>query len=261
VRRLAAATDGNHGRAVARLAAQLGLAATIHVPATMVPARRAAIAGEGAELVVDAGGYDSAVRAATAAAEDPACRVIADADHDGSSPVPGWVIEGYATLFGEIAGELTRRDVRADLVVLQIGVGAFAAAGVRWAANAGVAAVGVEPVGAPCVAASLAAGHPVEVETPGTVMAGLDAALPSVAAWPVLEAALAGVVVVEDVEAEAAVALLAEDGLAVGESGAAGVAGLVALAHDARAAPLRARLGWRRGATVVAVATEGPTAA
>jgi diaminopropionate ammonia-lyase len=52
VHTLVAASAGNHGRAVAHVAAQRGLAARIHLPARSSPARRAAIAGEGAEVVV-----------------------------------------------------------------------------------------------------------------------------------------------------------------------------------------------------------------
>lgn len=48
---LVAATDGNHGRALARVAGLLGLGARIFVPEEMVAARREAIAGEGAEVV------------------------------------------------------------------------------------------------------------------------------------------------------------------------------------------------------------------
>ena len=53
VTRLVAATDGNHGRAVARLARMLGVQATIFVPTAMAPARRAAILSEGADVVVE----------------------------------------------------------------------------------------------------------------------------------------------------------------------------------------------------------------
>ncbi len=259
VARLAAATDGNHGRAVARLAAQLGIAATIYVPEHMIEPRRAAIAGEGARVVVVHGGYDDAVRVAAADASDPGCRVLADADHDGSSPVPGWVIEGYATLFAEARQKLLARRVQVDVVLLQTGVGALAAAGVRWAAAIGAEAVAVDPAGAPCIAASLAAGRPVEIATTHTTMAGLDAATPSRAAWPTLAAGLAGAVVVDDSEAEAAQRLLATSGLDIGESGAAGVAGLVVLGRDPAAAALRERVGLGPGSVALAIATEGPT--
>ena len=49
---LVAATDGNHGRAVARMAKLLGLGAIIVVPAGTVDSRIDAITGEGAEVRV-----------------------------------------------------------------------------------------------------------------------------------------------------------------------------------------------------------------
>src|SRR4051812_25593534 len=49
VHTLVAASAGNHGRAVAHVAARRGLACRIHLPARSSPGRRAAIAGEGAD--------------------------------------------------------------------------------------------------------------------------------------------------------------------------------------------------------------------
>ena len=49
---LAAATDGNHGRAVAHMAALLGFQARIFVPRGTVAARITAIASEGAQVEV-----------------------------------------------------------------------------------------------------------------------------------------------------------------------------------------------------------------
>ena len=255
IERLTTATDGNHGRAVARMAALVGLRATIYIPEAMRPARREAIESEGAELVVVAEGYDEAVRRSLAdAARDPACRAVNDADLDGSSPVGSWVIDGYSTLFREIDAQLPE-DAAIDVVLLQTGVGAFACAGVRWAAEHGIAPIAVDPAGAACIAASLAAGHPVSIDTTGTAMAGLDAGTPSAAAWPTLAAGLAGAIVVDDDEADRAARELAQLGVEAGESGAAGVAGLRALIEDAACASLRpARL---RQALVVV--TEGAT--
>jgi diaminopropionate ammonia-lyase len=61
---LIAATDGNHGRAVARVARRFGLGARIFVSDFVSPGRRQAIEAEGAELVVIDGVYDAAVDAA-----------------------------------------------------------------------------------------------------------------------------------------------------------------------------------------------------
>src|SRR5262245_1852965 len=65
---LVAATDGNHGRAVARVARWLGLNARIFVPSFVSAVRRQAIQSEGAELVVVDGVYDASVDAALEAA-------------------------------------------------------------------------------------------------------------------------------------------------------------------------------------------------
>lgn len=259
VRRLVAATDGNHGRAVARIARLTGLEARIFVPAAMRPARREAISGEGAELVVVDGDYDDAVATAAAEGADPAARVVNDADQDGTSPVPGWVIEGYATLFAELDAQLSEREAAPRLLALQMGVGALAAAGVAWAASRGVAAVGVEPETAACVAASLAAGRPVAIPTTGTAMAGLDCGTPSAVAWPALAAGLAGVVCVSDAEADEAARVLARDGIEAGESGAAGAAGVLALCTDPALAELRAAAGGDGIDSVVVINTEGAT--
>jgi diaminopropionate ammonia-lyase len=144
-------------------------------------------------------------------------------------------------------------------VLLQTGVGAFAAAGARWAARRDVTAIGVDPSGAPCIAESLAAGRPVTVETTGTSMAGLDAGTPSAAAWPSLAEGLAGAIVIDDPEADRATRDLAAIGIEAGESGAAGLAGLRALMEDEACAALR--VAPRRGETRTAlvVVTEGAT--
>ena len=74
--RLACATDGNHGRAVARVARERGLEATVFVPADMIAARREAIAAEGARVEVVDGSYDEAVerRGRGRSARDPGHR-------------------------------------------------------------------------------------------------------------------------------------------------------------------------------------------
>jgi diaminopropionate ammonia-lyase len=256
IERLTTATDGNHGRAVARMAALVGLRATIYVPQAMRQVRRDAITGEGAELVVVAGSYDDAVqRSLDDAAADPACRAVNDADPEGGGTVARDVIDGYGTLFDEVDAQLPA-DARLDLVMLQTGVGAFAAAGVRFAARREAVALAVDPAGAPCIAVSLGAGRPTSVRTTPTAMAGLDAGTPSAAAWPLLADGLAGAIVVDDGEADEASRDLAALGIEAGESGAAGLAGLRALLQDERCAALRPR---RRVREALVVVTEGAT--
>jgi diaminopropionate ammonia-lyase len=238
---LTCATDGNHGRAVALMARLLGLGATVFVPAGMVEARRAAIAGEGARVEVVDGTYDDAVERAAALA-GPDVLVIQDTAWPGYETVPGWVVDGYATIGAEIEAE-------PEVVAVQIGVGSFAAAMVRR--FAGTRIVGVEPVAAACALASIEAGRPAEVPGPhDSVMAGLNCGRVSAVAWPTLSRGIESFAAIGDDWAFEAVRVLAGDGVVAGESGAAGLGGLLAF---------RAELGLPAGATVLVINTEGVT--
>jgi diaminopropionate ammonia-lyase len=253
-----AASEGNHGRAVARAAARRGLAARIFLPAAASEARALAIASEGAEVVRVDGFYEDAVAVAARAGEVPGAAVLPDVAYDDSDPVPHWVADGYSTIFAEAAEQA---DVAFDVVLCQIGVGAFASAAVRFACHQQprAVAIGVEPAAAACATASLSAGRPVVVETPGTSMAGLNCARPSHAAWPVLRDGLAGTVVIGDDEARSAMRDLADMHIVAGDCGAASLAGLRALMRDPRCAELAQRAGLGPSSCVLLVSTEGAT--
>jgi diaminopropionate ammonia-lyase len=239
----------NHGRAVAHVAARRGLGCRVFLPARSLP-RRGAIAAEGAELIVVDGSYEDAVAQAEAAGLDAGTVVIADV---GAAGPARWVIDGYATLFAE-----TATQAGYDLIVVPVGVGSLAAAAARHAAQASVKVIGVEPVTAACLTASLAAGRPTRV-SPGTTMAGLDCAEVSPAAWPSLYAGVHGTLTVDDRQVRDAVHELAAAGLTIGESGAAPLAALRALVTDPACSALeQATLG--RSSRVLLIATEGPTA-
>ena len=109
----------------------------------------------------------------------------------------------------------------------------------RFAAGAGVAVIGVEPVTAASATASLAAGEPTAVATPGTTMAGLDCSEVSEAAWPSLRDGLLGTITVTDADVHQAMRELAAAGLALGDCSAATVAALRTLATAPEAAALR----------------------
>jgi diaminopropionate ammonia-lyase len=254
---LVAASAGNHGRAVAHAAAARGLACRVLLPSAVSPARAARIADEGAQVHRVEGDYDAAVAAAERHARVTGAALIADV---GTAPSATWVIDGYATLFREAAAQA---GAPFDLIVVPVGVGSLAAAAARSAAHQRppAAVVGVEPTTAACVTASLVAGRPVTVPTPGTSMGGMDCATPSAAAWPTLRDGLAGTVTVDDAEAHQAMRRLAGEGIVAGDCGAATVAGLEALRDDPRCGPLRAALGAAAAPTarVLCVGTEGAT--
>jgi len=258
---LAAATDGNHGRAVARMARMLGLGARIFVPADMAPARIEAIRSEGAEVVVVQGTYDEAV-ARSAEEADGRCLVISDTSWPGYEDVPRWVIDGYSTILWEVSDELGRRGEEGPtLVVVQIGVGAFAAAVTRHFRSAGVSPrpkiLGVEPAGAACALASAGGGGIVHVPGPhGSIMAGLNCGSPSVVAWPTISTGIDVFVAIEDDWAGEAMRMLAGAGIVSGETGAAGLAGLLAVAQEEGG---RRTLGLAEEARVLIFNCEGAT--
>jgi diaminopropionate ammonia-lyase len=255
---LAAATDGNHGHAVARVARWWGFEARIFVPEGTSPARTEAIAAEGATVTVVGGTYDDAVARAAQEA-GPGCLVISDTSWPGYDQVPRWVIEGYSTMFFEIDDRLQAASRRSpDVVVVPVGVGALAAAAVNhWCRNqAAPLIVGVEPLDANCVMASAVAGQLVTVPGPHrSVMVGLNCGTPSAVAWPLVSAGLSALVAVDDELARQAVRELAAIAIQAGESGAAAMAGLLALHAQGKAQGTM----LPSAATVLVVCTEGPT--
>jgi diaminopropionate ammonia-lyase len=264
---LASATDGNHGRAVARFARLMGLGARIFVPAGTADARIAAIEGEGASCTVVDGTYDDAVaRAAEEASDDPEgrCLVISDTSWPGYDVVPAWVIDGYATIFAEIDDQLAAAGLPSpEVVLVPIGVGAFAAAAAQWYRRPGLsdppALVGVEPDTANCVMASAVAGRLVEVSGPHrSVMAGLNCGEPSPVAWPFVSSGFDWFVAGDDEMADRGMRLLATAGIVSGESGAATVGALSALLSAAASAQA-AGPAIGPDTVVLALSTEGAT--
>ena len=255
--RLVTATDGNHGRAVARMAAHFGVGATVFVPGVMLPETAVRIVDEGATVVWVEGGYDAAVCRAAAFADDrPGRALVQDTAWDGYEQVPAWIVEGYQTLVDEVDAQLGGAPV---LVVVPAGVGSLAEAVVRHYRRPGAAhpsVLSVEPESAACVLASLTAGRATTVPTAATVMAGLNCGTVSSSAWPVLRAGCDAAVAVSDEDALRAVAELGRLGVSSGPSGAAALAGAQAAltASDRWAA-----LGVDEDSVVVLLSTEGNT--
>ncbi|MEV7192384.1 diaminopropionate ammonia-lyase [Streptomyces sp. NPDC093510] len=272
--RLVTATDGNHGRAVARTAGQLGLRAHVFVPDGVHCAAAAAIEAEGAEVTVVAGSYDVAVRAAKAAAGAPDTVLVQDMAWDGYEEIPSLIVGGYETLFAEVDDQLDAAGVRSpSMVAVPVGVGSLAQAAVTHYRGgppaqsspdptppAPPALLSVEPVGAACVLESLLAGRLTSVPTGVTAMAGLNCGTPSALAWPVLRDGLDAAVAVTDADALSAMRGLTDLGVPSGPCGAASSAGVRAALTGAGSGERRAALGIGPEATVALISTEGAAA-
>lgn len=261
---LVAATDGNHGRAVAHMARRLGFDAHIYVPAHTAQARIDGIASEGARVEVVDGTYDEAVaRSAKDASEH--CLIISDTSWPGYEDVPRWVMEGYSTIFCEIDDELARRNESGpDLVAVQTGVGALAAAVVQHYRQPKrvpqPALVSVEPLPAACLLAAMEAGGIVTVPGPhDSIMAGLNCGRASMVAWPIICAGLDAFFAIHDDRAREAMRLLGDIDLVAGETGAAGLAGLLEVLTGPDQARHRKILRVNEQTRALLLITEGAT--
>jgi diaminopropionate ammonia-lyase len=251
---LVTATDGNHGRAVARVAHLRGLAAHILVPAGTAQARIAAIAGEGAHVEVVDGSYDDAVAKAADMA-DATHVVLSDTSWPGYEDVPRWVVEGYETIFAE-AGEQLGGDVP-DVTLIPIGVGSLGVAAAYHWPGARPKLVGLEPERAACALTSIRAGQPVTVPGPhDSIMAGLNAGSVSELAWPVLRDRFDAFCTIGDEWAEEGMRRLAAIGVNAGEVSGGTVGAALAICGEDGS---RKALGIDEASTLFLLLTEGVT--
>ncbi|WP_256855761.1 diaminopropionate ammonia-lyase [Ornithinimicrobium cryptoxanthini] len=254
---LSTATDGNHGRAVARAAQWLGIDAKVFVPSSVSKTAQQAIIDEGATLQILPGDYDEAVEVARSfAASTPNVLLVQDTSWPGYHDVPELIVNGYTTLFDELLEQADRTQPL--LLVVPIGVGSLAMAALQFAASqTQVSVLGVEPDVAPSVTTSLLAGAIVSVATRPTIMAGLNCGTISYDAWPWLRDGLSASVTVNDVEVAGAVHDLARAGVDSGPCGAATLAGLRVAAADE---PMRDALKLDPETSVILLSTESRSA-
>lgn len=262
---VACATDGNHGRAVAWAASRLGVACVVFVHEGVSPARAEAIAEQGATVRRARGNYDDAVRTAREEAARCGWRVVSDTAYEGYEQVPIDVMHGYAALAEELLNQMLTR-ARPTHIFAQAGVGGFAAALFTHLctrlADPPPVTVCVEPLEAACLLASARNGVRTVVGGPlDTIMAGLACGEPSTVAWSLLRRQGSDFLAISDAAAAATMRILAVPALCgrsiiAGESGAAGLAGLLcALAHRETRRALK--LGIE--SIVLTIGTEGAT--
>ena len=229
------ASTGNHGRAVAHVARELGVAATICVSDNVPPGKIALLESLGCRLDVGGGSQDEAFDRAISAAAEPGGPMLV---HSILDPV---VLCGQGTCGLEIVD----RQPSTALVLVPLSGGGLIA-GVAVAVKTllpHATVIGVSMEGGAVMHASLAAGHPVqlpEVETLADSLQG-GIGLDNDTSFPITQRLVDDVILVtEDEIAAAMVYALEEHRLILEGAGAVGIAAL--MAHKA---PLTS------GATVV----------
>jgi diaminopropionate ammonia-lyase len=252
------ATDGNHGRSVAWGAQRFGCACVIFVHEHVSQARVDAIAQFGAAVRRVEGNYDDSVREAARVAEQEGWFVVSDSSWEGYTGVPVDVMQGYRVMADEACDQWS--GTAPTHVFVQGGVGGVAAAvsaQMRMRYKTPPALVVVEPERAACLLASAEADAPTTVGGDlDTLMAGLACGEPSLLAWRELERAAVAFMAIPDEAAVDCMRLLARQGVISGESGVAGLAGLLLAAQAAKA---RATLGLSPDSRVLLFSTEGAT--
>ena len=233
---LYAATDGNHGRAVARMAGYLGIRATIYVPLMVDQETIAKVESEGehVRVIVWQGDYDQTVVATKDAAGnhmDGKGLLISDTALEIGEETPRWMVDGYQTLFEEIDEQISIiTDKKITHVFTPLGVGSLCSATCTHFGGANreekVQVITVEPVTAACFKSSLEKGKIVTVKTDYTICTGMCCGTVSATAWPIMKDRVSAAIVVDDVQVEKAMLDLKTLGVSAGPCGAATTAGV-----------------------------------
>jgi diaminopropionate ammonia-lyase len=266
------ATDGNHGRAVAWVARRLFQKAVVYMPRGTVEARIENIRTEGAEVRVIGGTYDDAVCKIAGDAEKNCWQVISDTAYPGYMTIPAYIMAGYTTMFKEMESEILRDDdCGLDIVIMQGGVGSFAAAGVSYFYNRygkrKPKLISVEPTEAACLLESIRTANGEPTSSKGsfkTIMAGLNCGTPSHLAWPILREGIDLFLAIPDKYAIKAMRQyynpVGDDPHVIsGESGAAGLGALLALLKNDSLCEAKEKLGLGPDSRILIFNTEGAT--
>ena len=260
-----AATDGNHGRSVAWGAQLFGCRCVIYINKTVTPEREKAIEAYGAEVRRYPGSYDDAVREAFDIAKRENWFVIPDTTDGNIIDAPRDVTQGYAVMAAEAIEQLPDNKPLTHMF-LQAGVGGMAAAmcGQFWLefGASKPRSILVEPEQAACWFASLEKGEPIVIDGDiDSFMAGLACGEISSLAWEILKPGTFAAMTIKDEVAPLVMRHLAsgfndDPAIVAGESGVAGLAGLIMASLDE---PSRQMLGLNQNSIVLVFGSEGAT--
>jgi len=264
------ATDGNHGRSVAWAARRHKQKAVIFVPKNTAKSRIKNIKKLRAKVIIVDGDYDRAVMRARAAERLYGYVLIQDTSWEGYTEIPSIIAAGYKTMLVELDSLFhSKSDPGVDFVFLQSGVGTWASSVVAWYRNHFPRNMPkfiiVEPTESDSMLAS--SRDMALTRTSGsqeTVMAGLNCGTASLQAWKILDANADLFLAIPDNYAIKAMQNLYfpfknDAQVFAGESGAAGLGGLLALCNDESLEEVKEKIGLNNDSRVLVFNTEGVT--
>jgi diaminopropionate ammonia-lyase len=260
------ATDGNHGRAVAWMAKKLNKEAIIYMPKGTISARIDAIKTEGAKVVLIDKDYDVAVQMANKESTRKNWCLVQDTAWVGYEEIPLDIMKGYWTQVHETTKQINNKKI--DLVILQSGVGSWAASVVYYIKNNWKEIpyfISVEPHSSNCLFESIRLGKKVSIKNKkSTKMAGLDCGSVSSLAWKTLSSSLIGCVSISDELSEKSMKAFAkplknDPIIESGESGASALAALIGLCEQNKHIDFKKKIGLDKKSTVLLFNTEGAT--
>ena len=252
---LFAATEGNHGRAVARMAKILTVPARIFMSKFADQETCQKIESEGATVTVIPGTYDDAVAVAFAESQKTTTGIlIQDNAFKGYEQIPAWIVEGYSTLLSEVEQQLEVKGLKVTTIVTPIGVGSLGHAVVAYCKSDSrhIGVIAVEPVTAACLHHNLRDGQWKTIETSATIMAGMNCGTVSPISWPALSKGVDVSITVSDLKCHRSVQYLHAHGVYAGPCGAAAVTALKEVATNSVSS---AHMDQR--AVIVLLSTEG----
>jgi threonine dehydratase len=190
-----AASGGNHGVAVAYAASRVGLGgqqsvpARIFVPTVSAPAKMERIRQLGAELVVTGDRYADALAAAQDWAESSGAMSVHAFDQRET-------LLGQGTVGLELAGQADRLDT----VLVPVGGGGLIGGIAAWFGGTSpkTRVVGVEPDGAPTLTRARAEGRPADAPAEGVAADALAPRRVGELVFPITQAYVEDVVLVDD---------------------------------------------------------------
>ena len=264
------ATDGNHGRSVAWASRNLKQKSVIYVPDYTTQQRIKNIKKYNAEVIVVEGDYDNAVATAHAESEKKGYILIQDNSWEGYTEIPMYIMAGYKTMMTEMENSIhPPEEPLVDFVFLQAGNGTWASSMVTYYRTRYPKKmpkiVLVEPSECDCVMESFRNGKLSKTtRSQKTAMAGLRCGTPALLAWEILKDGIDVFMTIPDAYGIKAMQdfyypFKKDKQIFAGESGAAGLGGLIAMSTDPALQELKKEIGLNEGSRILVFVTEGVT--